>query len=248
MKPIHIFLLAVWLSIAGAAQAQQPVNIRQVGDTSIGTTVPVSGTVTTTLCTSSTCTETVVQPTGSNLHTVIDSGTVTTTLCTTGTCSEQVAGMAASGSTKAGNPVQVGGVFNQTNPTVTSGQVVELQATSDGTLEVTSRPTVSGFLTDYTGTGSTVFTLSATSGTVITANTIILLQLSCYYIGSGSGANINRTDTAGNVFELGFNIPGDSSSHDSNYIRNYTWGEKMVGLKMWASATNSVNCTITARQ
>lgn len=43
-----------------------------------------------------------------------------------------VGGLAASGASKAGNPVQVGGVFNTTQPTVTTGQAVELQSTARG--------------------------------------------------------------------------------------------------------------------
>lgn len=43
-----------------------------------------------------------------------------------------VVGAAASGAAKSGNPVQVGGVFNTTQPTVTTGQAVEMQATARG--------------------------------------------------------------------------------------------------------------------
>lgn len=48
---------------------------------------------------------------------------------TTGTFTQ---GAAASGAAKAGNPVQVGGVFNTAQPTVTTGQAVEAQATARG--------------------------------------------------------------------------------------------------------------------
>lgn len=43
-----------------------------------------------------------------------------------------VVGAAASGASKSGNPVQVGGVFNTTQPTVTTGQMVESQFTARG--------------------------------------------------------------------------------------------------------------------
>jgi hypothetical protein len=49
-----------------------------------------------------------------------------------------VEGLAASGATKSGNPVQIGGVFNTTQPTVTTGQAVEAQATARGALIVAS--------------------------------------------------------------------------------------------------------------
>lgn len=44
----------------------------------------------------------------------------------------EVQGDAASGSAKSGNPVQIGGVFNTTQPTVITGQVVEAQSTARG--------------------------------------------------------------------------------------------------------------------
>jgi len=44
----------------------------------------------------------------------------------------QVEGRAASGAAKAGNPIQAGGIFNTTQPTVTTGQAVEAQYTSRG--------------------------------------------------------------------------------------------------------------------
>lgn len=52
-------------------------------------------------------------------------------------------GAAASGAAKAGNPVQTGGVFNTTQPTVTTGQAVENQATPRGAQIVA--PGVEGF-------------------------------------------------------------------------------------------------------
>lgn len=50
----------------------------------------------------------------------------------TSTGYEQVQGAAASGASKVGNPVQMGGVFNTTQPTVTTGQAVEAQCSSRG--------------------------------------------------------------------------------------------------------------------
>lgn len=47
-----------------------------------------------------------------------------------------VQGAAASGASKSGSPVQVGAVFNTTQPTVTNGQIVEGQATARGALIV----------------------------------------------------------------------------------------------------------------
>ena len=83
-------------------------------------------------------------------------GTVTANIGTgnlagiTGTVTVQ--GGAASGATAAGNPVQAGGVFNTTQPTVTTGQAVQLQATARGGLIV--------------GTGVDVFHVTVDNATV----------------------------------------------------------------------------------
>lgn len=76
---------------------------------------------------------TVAQATGTNLHAVIDTGSTTAaTQATASNLNAQVQGAGASGAAKAGKPVQVGGVFNTTQPTVTDGQTVELQSTARG--------------------------------------------------------------------------------------------------------------------
>lgn len=49
-----------------------------------------------------------------------------------------IQGDSASGASKAGNPVQIGGVFNTTQPTVTTGQTVEAQSTARGALIVST--------------------------------------------------------------------------------------------------------------
>lgn len=72
----------------------------------------------------------------------------------------QVVGAAASGAAKAGNPVQVGGVFNTTQPTVTNGQAVEAQATNRGALIV--------------ATGVDTFTVTANAGTNLNTSALAL--------------------------------------------------------------------------
>lgn len=64
-------------------------------------------------------------PTGSSSSSPSFVNVVNTTL---------VQGAAASGSTAAGNPLQMGVVFNTTKPTVTNGQIVQLQGTNRGEL------------------------------------------------------------------------------------------------------------------
>jgi hypothetical protein len=77
----------------------------------------------------------VVGSTGNALDINIKSGnptTITATQATASSLNAQVVGAAASGASKVGNPVQTGGVFNTTQPTVTNGQAVENQATARG--------------------------------------------------------------------------------------------------------------------
>jgi hypothetical protein len=81
----------------------------------------------------------------------------------TGVDAFAVSGAAASGASKAGNPVQIGGVFNTTQPTVTSGQAVEAQSTARGAQIVA--PGVDGFAVTVSGV-ATATNQTNTQGTV----------------------------------------------------------------------------------
>lgn len=70
-------------------------------------------------------------------------GTTTVEQATAANLNAQVQGPAASGAAKSGNPVQTGAVYNVPQPTVTTGQAVEAQATARGALIVA--PGVDGF-------------------------------------------------------------------------------------------------------
>jgi hypothetical protein len=85
--------------------------------------VPISGTVTTT------------PPANASTNIAQVGGNTVTTLAS-GEQKVGVEGLAASGAAKSGNPVQSGAVFNSTQPTVTTGQAVENQATARGSLIV----------------------------------------------------------------------------------------------------------------
>ena len=88
----------------------------------------------------------------------------------------QVQGAGATGAAKAGNPVQAGGVFNTTQPTVTTGQTIEAQMTARG--EQLIAKGVSGFSIDNTtfianaGTNLNTSAL-ALDATLVTTNTQI---------------------------------------------------------------------------
>jgi hypothetical protein len=109
-----------------------------------------------------------------------------------------VQGDSASGAAKAGNPVQIGGVFNTTQPTVTTGETVEAQSTARGALIVSTG--VDNFNIDnITGTVSlpTGAATAANQATEITS-----LQLIDNIVGSGPGAGTAGTGSAlvGGVF------------------------------------------------
>jgi hypothetical protein len=95
-----------------------------------GVTQPVSGTVT---ANAGSGNFTVVQTTGTNLHAVLDSGSTTAvTQATASNLNAQVVGSVASAGSNTGNPVKIGGAYNSTQPTVTTGQIVDMQMTTRG--------------------------------------------------------------------------------------------------------------------
>lgn len=172
------------------------------------------------------------------------SGTVTANVGTgslagiTGTVTVQ--GGAASGAAAAGNPVQVGAAFNTTQPTVTNGQAVQLQATARGALIV--------------GTGVDTFhatldnaTLAVTQsgtwnvGTVTTVSTVsTLAQLPA---AAALADNLGNPTTT----EIGANLLGWDAT-------NSVWRRVQVDagtgtVKVDGSgATQPVSGTVTANQ
>lgn len=74
-----------------------------------------------------------------------------------------IQGDSASGVSKAGNPVQIGGVFNTTQPTVTAGQTVEAQSTARGAFIVATG-------VDNFNINNIVGTISLPTGAATSAN------------------------------------------------------------------------------
>lgn len=134
--------------------------VQPVSGTFWQATQPVSGTIT---ANAGTGNFTVVQGTGSNLHAVLDSGSTTAVTQTTASnLNAQVVGSVASGASNAGNPVKVSGVYNSTQPTVTTGQIVDNQATARGALIVATG--VDAFATNASQSGT--WNITNVSGTV----------------------------------------------------------------------------------
>ena len=132
---------------------------------------------------------------------------------------------------------------------VNGGTVTTAAGTSAGTQRVTisTEPVTAivpgvAALSDYTGTGSTVTTLSATSGTSLTTNTLYINSLRCHN-GTGGAITVSRTDTAGTTFEVTQSIAANSSA----YLESPGSWTQMAGLKLWASAVSSLHCTMSAK-
>jgi hypothetical protein len=137
----------------------------------------------------------VVLPTDQTAIPVSQSGTWTVQQ---GTPPWTIQGDSASGASKAGNPVQVGGVFNTTQPTVTTGQTVEAQSTARGALIVATG-------VDSFNVNNVSGTVSLPTGAATAANQateITSLQLLDNIVGSGPGAGTAGTGSAlvGGVF------------------------------------------------
>lgn len=166
------------ISAAGAVKvdgsaATQPISGTVTANAGTGT-FAVSGTVTANAGTGS---FTVVQATASNLQ-------------------AQVQGAAASGAAKAGNPVQVGGVFNTTQPTVTTGQAVEAQCTARGAQIVATgvdvfHATIDNSTIAVTQSGGWTVTANAGTGTFAVSGTVTA------NIGTTNGLALDATLTGG---------------------------------------------------
>lgn len=108
-----------------------------------------------------------------------------------------VQGGAASGATAAGNPVQIGGVFNTAQPTVTTGQAVQVQASARGELLVA--PGVSGFSVNA-GTNLNTSALALETGGNLAALVGRLPATTAL-----ADATANPTLTSVQVYPMGYN-------------------------------------------
>jgi hypothetical protein len=114
---------------------------------------------------------------------------------------QAVGGAAASGASKSGNPVQVGGVFNSTQPTVTTGQAVEAQSTSRGALIV--------------GTGVDTFNVTANAGTNLNTSALFLDATYTGRMPAGASPADNESNTNTALSRIGtFNYVFDGVTWD----------------------------------
>jgi hypothetical protein len=130
-------------------------------------------------------------------------GTISVTQTTASNLNAQVVGAAASGASKAGNPVQVGGVFNTTQPTVTTGQAVEAQATARGAVIVaTGADTFNTTVNAALPTGSNVIGhVVADSGSTTAVTQATAANLNATVVAAGDAAS--GATNSGNPLQSG---------------------------------------------
>lgn len=102
-----------------------------------------------------------------------------------------MAGNVASGTADSGNPVKVGGVFNTTQPTLTTGQRGDAQMTARGELLVSL------------STGATSVNVATPSGDGVSVGTGGLLTRSITYGYNGTSLDRMRGDANGQVVQPG---------------------------------------------
>lgn len=152
----------------------------------------------------------VITPSGTqnvNLFQVAGTGTVTGGVA--GLLA--IAGAAASGATKSGNPVQIGGVFNTTQPTVTNGQAVDAQFTARGGQIVANG--VEAFTVQPGNTPNTTPWLTAPTTVATTANA----ALTSYTTSAASTNSTSVKGSAGNVY----GISAINTTSTIYYLRMY---------------------------
>jgi hypothetical protein len=182
-----------------------------------------------------------------------------------------VGGPVASGGTNADNPVKTGGVFNTTQPTVTNGQIVDIQATARGAQIVATG--VDGFAVSQTGTwtvqpGNTANTTQwlvkagpfDACGTttydpapvkipdatldVLTGTTTCVDTIAITNVGSAQ-ATITLQDTQGTPVQLLNALP---LAPGATSVLNLGGLKFTSGIKYQASASNTLSIWVKGRQ
>jgi hypothetical protein len=189
-----------------------------------GVTQPVSGTVSITANSA----VNVAQIGGTNVVTGGTSGLLA------------VGGPVASGASNADNPIKAGGVFNTTQPTVTTGQVVDLQASARGALIVATG--VDAFATTATQAGG--WTVTANAGTNLNTSALALDT-------SVNGVLVSQGSTTSG--EKGPLIQGAVTTNAPSYTTAQTSplsldtsGLLRMSLKDTPANTNNLNVALAA--
>lgn len=147
-----------------------------------------------------------------SLANTASNATAITVTANAGSGAFTIQGAVASGSANGNNPVKTGGVFNTTQPTVTNGQVVDLQATARGAqivatgvdALVVSQSTAASLNATVVGTG----TLAVQNTAATPAGTNLIGKI---------GVDQTTPGTTNNV-----SVSGSSGASTSNLIKDDT--------------------------
>lgn len=189
--------------------------------------------------------------TGNALDINIKSGNPTTMAVTQSTSPWIIAGAAASGASKSGNPVQIGGVFNTTQPTVTTGQAVEAQTTARGAIIVgtgvdTFNVTVNAALPAGTNLLGKAGIDQTTPGTT---NAVSLAQIGVTTVSTGNGvvgAGVQRVAIASD--NTAFSVNATLSAETTKVIGTVNQGTSpwVVSGTVTANAGTNLNTSTLA--
>ena len=190
----------------------------------------------------------------------LTSTTITGTVAVTQSTSPWVVGgPAASGTTTTGNPVLNGAVFNTTQPTVTTGQIVDAQATARGALIVATG--VDAFTVAVSGTvavtqSTSPWVVSLTSTTI--TGTVAVTQSTSPWVVSLTSTTVtntvaeNLTQVAGTslgataVTNFGTAPAAAAVMGVNASIYAGTTGLTATGSSLNANITNTVPVTLTS--
>ncbi len=166
-------------------------------------------------------------------------GTVTVTGGVAGL--QAVGGPVASGGANADNPLKIGGVFNTTQPTVTNGQIVDLQATARGGLIVstgvdTFNTTINAALPAGTNLLGKVGIDQTTPGTTNAVQEVPGTAGGQSWFFLQPAASDNHTVVKNGATQV-YNIIFNNNSATVNYLRLYNVGTGFNGCN---SATGLV--------
>jgi len=177
-------------------------------------------------------------PAGTNVigHVIADSGSTTAaTQATASNLNAQVVGAVASAGANAGNPLKTGGAFNTTQPTVTTGQIVDAQYTARGAAIV--------------ATGADAFAVNATqAGTWTvqpgnTANTTPWLVkphdgTNPLFLAAAALADATSNPTIGGIQDFAMRFNGTSWDRARNNV-NTTTGDSGTKTATFAGAAQT---------
>ena len=173
---LHVF-------IAGSTTGGDDINIAQVNGATVNVGTGAAG---------ATGTLRVVTATDSTIGTVTTVSTVTA-VTTVSTLTTLTGGGVASGATDSGNPIKVGGVYNSTAPTLTTGQRGDIQLDSRGDTQINSATLISG----EDQTNNVMRVEGQFSGTQCTADTQV--KASAGFLHSVTIQSTDAVPTAGTI-------------------------------------------------